>query len=76
MNMDAKDRCYSVAEAQWAERHRGVRVHERHPTAPLGHFSLMRFEQFSEGADGQGGGGGWRAIWVSAQDECCAIKCS
>ena len=74
--MDAKDRCYSVAEAQWAERHRGVRVHERRPTAPLGHFSLMRFEQLSAGADGQGGGDGWRAIWVSAQDECGAIKCS
>ena len=76
MNLDAKDQCYSVAEAQWAERHRGVRVLERRPMAPLRHFSLVRFEQLSEGADGQGGGDGWRAIWVSAQDECGAIKCS
>ena len=68
--------CYSVAGAQCAERHCGVRALERRPMAPLRHFSLMRFEQLSEGADGQGGGDEWRAIWVSAQDECCAIKWS
>ena len=29
--------------AQWAARHGGVRVIERRPMPPLGHFSLIRF---------------------------------
>jgi phosphatidylethanolamine/phosphatidyl-N-methylethanolamine N-methyltransferase len=29
--------------AQWAARHGGVRVIERRPVPPLGHFSLIRF---------------------------------
>jgi phosphatidylethanolamine/phosphatidyl-N-methylethanolamine N-methyltransferase len=29
--------------AQWAARHGGVRVVERRPMPPLGHFSLIRF---------------------------------
>jgi phosphatidylethanolamine/phosphatidyl-N-methylethanolamine N-methyltransferase len=29
--------------AQWAARHGGVRVVERRPVTPLGHFSLIRF---------------------------------
>jgi phosphatidylethanolamine/phosphatidyl-N-methylethanolamine N-methyltransferase len=29
--------------ARWAERHGGVRMVERRPMAPLGHFSLIRF---------------------------------
>jgi phosphatidylethanolamine/phosphatidyl-N-methylethanolamine N-methyltransferase len=28
---------------QWADRHGGVRVLERRPMPPLGHFSLIRF---------------------------------
>jgi phosphatidylethanolamine/phosphatidyl-N-methylethanolamine N-methyltransferase len=31
--------------ARWAERHGGVRVIERRPMPPLGHFSLIRFER-------------------------------
>jgi phosphatidylethanolamine/phosphatidyl-N-methylethanolamine N-methyltransferase len=31
--------------AQWAERHGGVRLIERQPMPPLGHFSLIRFER-------------------------------
>ncbi len=31
--------------AQWAARHRGVRVVERRPMPPLGHFSLIRFSK-------------------------------
>ena len=31
--------------ARWAERHGGVRVVERRPMPPLGHFSLIRFER-------------------------------
>jgi phosphatidylethanolamine/phosphatidyl-N-methylethanolamine N-methyltransferase len=31
--------------AQWAARHGGVRVVERRPMPPLGHFSLIRFER-------------------------------
>jgi len=42
--------------AQWAERHRGVRLIERRPMPPLGHFSLIRFERLSAGADGKGRG--------------------
>jgi phosphatidylethanolamine/phosphatidyl-N-methylethanolamine N-methyltransferase len=29
--------------AKWAARHGGVRVVERRPVPPLGHFSLIRF---------------------------------
>jgi phosphatidylethanolamine/phosphatidyl-N-methylethanolamine N-methyltransferase len=29
----------------WASRHGGVRVIERRPMPPLGHFSLIRFER-------------------------------
>ncbi len=32
-----------VRLAQWAARHGGVRVVERRPMPPLGHFSLIRF---------------------------------
>jgi phosphatidylethanolamine/phosphatidyl-N-methylethanolamine N-methyltransferase len=42
--------------AQWAERHGGVRLIERRPMPPLGHFSLIRFERLSAGADGKGRG--------------------
>jgi phosphatidylethanolamine/phosphatidyl-N-methylethanolamine N-methyltransferase len=38
--------------AQWAARHGGVRVVERRPMPPLGHFSLIRFgreQEFSSG---------------------------
>jgi len=31
--------------AEWAKRHGGVRVVERRPMPPLGHFSLIRFER-------------------------------
>ena len=31
--------------AKWAARHGGVRVLERRPMPPLGHFSLIRFER-------------------------------
>jgi hypothetical protein len=40
--------------AQWAARHGGVRVLERRPMPPLGHFSLIRFERSASGANGQG----------------------
>jgi phosphatidylethanolamine/phosphatidyl-N-methylethanolamine N-methyltransferase len=39
--------------ARWAERHGGVRVIERRPMPPLGHFSLIRFERLK----GFGSGG-------------------
>jgi phosphatidylethanolamine/phosphatidyl-N-methylethanolamine N-methyltransferase len=40
---------------QWADRHCGVRVVERRPMPPLGHFSLIRFERVAAGAtNGQG----------------------
>ena len=42
--------------AQWVERHGGVRLIERRPMPPLGHFSLIRFERLSAGADGKGRG--------------------
>ncbi len=35
--------------ADWAERHGGVRVVERRPMPPLGHFSLIRFERLGPG---------------------------
>lgn len=31
--------------SQWAERHGGVRLIERRPIKPLGHFSLIRFKR-------------------------------
>jgi phosphatidylethanolamine/phosphatidyl-N-methylethanolamine N-methyltransferase len=34
----------------WAERHGGVRLIERRPMPPLGHFSLIRFERLAEAA--------------------------
>src|SRR5262245_54977040 len=37
--------------AGWAERHGGVRMVERRPMAPLGHFSLIRFARLPAGAD-------------------------
>jgi phosphatidylethanolamine/phosphatidyl-N-methylethanolamine N-methyltransferase len=40
--------------ARWAERHGGVRLLERRPMPPLGHFSLIRFGRLSAGADGRG----------------------
>src|SRR6266508_2410653 len=43
--------------AQWAERHGGVRVLERRPMPPFGHFSLIRFERLVAGADGRGRAG-------------------
>jgi phosphatidylethanolamine/phosphatidyl-N-methylethanolamine N-methyltransferase len=33
--------------ADWAARHGGVRLVERRPMPPLGHFSLIRFERLS-----------------------------
>jgi phosphatidylethanolamine/phosphatidyl-N-methylethanolamine N-methyltransferase len=33
----------------WATRHGGVRVLERRPMPPLGHFSLIRFERVADG---------------------------
>ena len=33
--------------ARWAERHGGVRLLERRPMPPLGHFSLIRFERLA-----------------------------
>src|SRR5258705_9665415 len=38
--------------AQWVERHGGVRVVERRPMPPMGHFSLIRFERVGQGAGG------------------------
>src|ERR1700693_4492175 len=39
--------------AQWAARHGGVRVVERRPMPPLGHFSLIRFGRVGgSGGDG------------------------
>jgi phosphatidylethanolamine/phosphatidyl-N-methylethanolamine N-methyltransferase len=35
--------------ARWAERHGGVRLVERRPVPPLGHFSLIRFERVTAG---------------------------
>lgn len=36
--------------ARWAERHGGVRLIERRPMPPLGHFSLIRFERLGSQA--------------------------
>jgi phosphatidylethanolamine/phosphatidyl-N-methylethanolamine N-methyltransferase len=38
---------------KWAARHGGVRLIERRPMPPLGHFSLIRFERVASG-DRQG----------------------
>src|SRR5450631_3178420 len=35
--------------SNWAEGHGGVRVIERRPMPPLGHFSLIRFERLADG---------------------------
>ena len=43
--------------AQWAERHGGVRLLERRPMPPLGHFSLIRFGRIATGANGRGRAG-------------------
>jgi phosphatidylethanolamine/phosphatidyl-N-methylethanolamine N-methyltransferase len=42
--------------AQWAERNGSVRVVERRPMPPMGHFSLIRFERL--GGLGQGAAAG------------------
>jgi phosphatidylethanolamine/phosphatidyl-N-methylethanolamine N-methyltransferase len=34
--------------ASWAQRHGGVRVIERRPVPPLGHFALIRFERLAD----------------------------
>jgi phosphatidylethanolamine/phosphatidyl-N-methylethanolamine N-methyltransferase len=44
--------------AQWAERHGGVRLIERRPMPPLGHFSLIRFARLPAGSDGRRGADG------------------
>ena len=44
--------------AQWAERHGGVRLIERRPMPPLGHFSLIRFARLPAGGDGRRGADG------------------
>jgi phosphatidylethanolamine/phosphatidyl-N-methylethanolamine N-methyltransferase len=36
--------------ADWADRHGGVRLIERRPMPPLGHFSLIRYEKLAGGA--------------------------
>src|SRR5260221_2016916 len=46
--------------AQWAERHGGVRLLERRPMPPLGHFSLIRFARLSGRADRGGRADGGR----------------
>jgi len=38
---------------RWAERHGGVRVVERRPMPPLGHFSLIRFARLPAGTGSQ-----------------------
>ena len=43
--------------AQWAERHGGVRLIERRPMPPLGHFSLIRFERLAKCGDRRGRAG-------------------
>jgi phosphatidylethanolamine/phosphatidyl-N-methylethanolamine N-methyltransferase len=45
-------RCQRLA--RWAERHGGVRLLEHRPMPPLGHFSLIRFERLTAGANGRG----------------------
>jgi phosphatidylethanolamine/phosphatidyl-N-methylethanolamine N-methyltransferase len=53
--------------AQWAERHGGVRLIERRPMPPLGHFSLIRFGRVRVGGDGRGGMDGGR--YADRRDE-------
>ena len=36
--------------ADWAARHGGIRLIERRPMPPMGHFSLIRFERLPGGA--------------------------
>ncbi len=36
--------------SDWATRHGGVRLVERRPMPPLGHFSLVRFARLADGA--------------------------
>jgi phosphatidylethanolamine/phosphatidyl-N-methylethanolamine N-methyltransferase len=36
--------------ARWVERHGGIKVVERRPMPPLGHFSLIRFARLDAGA--------------------------
>jgi phosphatidylethanolamine/phosphatidyl-N-methylethanolamine N-methyltransferase len=43
--------------AQWAEHHGGVRLIERRPMPPLGHFSLIRFERLAKCGDRRGRAG-------------------
>jgi phosphatidylethanolamine/phosphatidyl-N-methylethanolamine N-methyltransferase len=43
--------------ARWAQSHGGVRVVERRPMPPLGHFSLIRFERLARGGNGGRGPG-------------------
>ncbi len=40
--------------ARWAERSRGIRLIERRPMPPLGHFALIRFGKLTAGATGNG----------------------
>ena len=50
---------------QWDERHGGVRLIERRPMPPLGHFSLIRFERLAKGGDGRGQmGAGGRGVAI------------
>ena len=49
--------------AQWAEHHGGVRLIERRPMPPLGHFSLIRFARLPAGGDGRRGADGGRGGW-------------
>jgi phosphatidylethanolamine/phosphatidyl-N-methylethanolamine N-methyltransferase len=37
--------------ARWAERRSDIRVIERRPVAPLGHFSVIRFERLADPRD-------------------------
>ena len=40
----------------WAERHPEIRLIERRPMPPLGHFSLIRFAKLAGSRDGNGSG--------------------
>ena len=42
--------------AQWASNHGGVRLVERRPMPPLGHFSLIRVVRTAAGSRPEGGG--------------------
>ena len=42
--------------AQWASNHGSVRLVERRPMPPLGHFSLIRFVRTAAGSRPEGGG--------------------